>query len=40
LQHYKDVLHAELRRIKERSAAAATAATIDQPAMCSSFCGE
>jgi len=39
LQHYKDVLHAELRRIRERSAAAATA-VMDQPAMCSSFCGE
>jgi dolichol-phosphate mannosyltransferase len=36
LQHYKDVLHAELRRIKEQ----ANKQTIDQPAMCACFCGE
>jgi glycosyltransferase involved in cell wall biosynthesis len=36
LQHYKDVLAAELRRIKVD----ATNRASDQPAMCSFFCGE
>jgi glycosyltransferase involved in cell wall biosynthesis len=36
LQHYKDVLAAELKRINDDAAAAA----VDQPSMCSCFCGE
>jgi len=44
LQHYKDVLDAELTRMKEEPAATAPAAkascSIDQPAMCSCFGGE
>jgi dolichol-phosphate mannosyltransferase len=49
LQHYKDVLHAELRRIKQSpfrrapqgsESTADENATCDQPAMCTCFCGE
>jgi glycosyltransferase involved in cell wall biosynthesis len=46
LQHYKDVLNAELKRMKcDRAAAssasdASGAAAVDQPAICSCFCGE
>lgn len=38
LQHYKDVLAAELKRIGDH--AAAHAAAVDQPSMCSCLCGE
>lgn len=43
LQHYKEVLNAELSRMKEEAAAAAEKRqqqSLDQPAMCSCFCGE
>ena len=43
LQHYKDVLHAELRRLNEVRAAGrerGVADECDQPAICSCFCGE
>jgi dolichol-phosphate mannosyltransferase len=40
LQHYKDVLNAELVRMRDEGAAKQGAAAIDQPAMCSCFCGE
>ena len=44
LQHYKDVLNAELARMKDEAAATTPAAkascSIDQPAMCSCFGGE
>ena len=36
LQHYKDVLNAELKRMKTDRASA----VVDQPAICSCFCGE
>jgi glycosyltransferase involved in cell wall biosynthesis len=36
LQHYKDVLNAELRRMKDP----AQQQRVDQPAICSCFCGE
>jgi glycosyltransferase involved in cell wall biosynthesis len=39
LQHYKDVLNAELVRMRDECAAKQVAA-CDQPAMCSCFCGE
>ncbi len=39
LQHYQDVLYAELRRLREESGCQ-TASTSDQPAICSCFCGE
>ncbi len=41
LEHYKQVLDRELRRIKEEAATATAAkASADQPAICSCFCGE
>jgi dolichol-phosphate mannosyltransferase len=44
LQHYKDVLAAELRRMKDEPcrapAGAVATTTIDQPAICSCLCGE
>jgi dolichol-phosphate mannosyltransferase len=45
LQHYKDVLSAELRRIKqngsgEKDASPDLAAETSQPTLCSFFCGE
>jgi dolichol-phosphate mannosyltransferase len=41
LQHYKDVLNAELVRMRDEGAVAKPCgAAIDQPAMCSCFCGE
>jgi dolichol-phosphate mannosyltransferase len=53
LQHYKDVLNAELVRMRDECVAssgaaacekslssAASPSSIDQPAMCSCFCGE
>ena len=40
LQHYKDVLNAELVRMGDEGAVRQGAAACDQPAMCSCFCGE
>jgi dolichol-phosphate mannosyltransferase len=42
LAHYKDVLNAELVRMRDDAvkSSASAAAVIDQPAICSCFCGE
>jgi glycosyltransferase involved in cell wall biosynthesis len=40
LAHYKEVLNAELMRMKDETAKPSVSTVVDQPAICSCFCGE